>query len=82
MCEYAWQNGKAERLNGVIKNNYLKHRDINSYTVLVKEVDRAVKLYNEEKPHISLGRKTPSNFESNYLTLIRNNSTTTSNKYV
>jgi putative transposase len=23
MCEYAWENGKAERINGVIKNNYL-----------------------------------------------------------
>ncbi len=23
MCEYAYENGKAERLNGVIKNNYL-----------------------------------------------------------
>lgn len=76
MCECAWENGKAERLNGVIKNNYLKHRKINSYEVLVKEVDRAVRLYNEEKPHIGLGRKTPSNFESNYLTLMQNNSTT------
>lgn len=26
MCEYAWENGKAERINGVIKNNYLRHR--------------------------------------------------------
>src|SRR5665811_1874753 len=25
MCEYPWENGKAERLNGVIKNNYLIH---------------------------------------------------------
>ncbi|NPD46751.1 IS3 family transposase [Lentimicrobium sp. S6] len=80
MCEYAWENGKAERLNGVIKNNYLIHRKINNYEDLVKEVDRAVKLYNEEKPHISLGRKTPLNFESNYLTLIQNNSTTRSNE--
>lgn len=81
MSEYAWENGKAERLNGVIKNNYLKHRDINSYEALVKEVDRTVKLYNEEKPHIGLGRKTPLNFEANYLTLMQNNSTTISNEF-
>lgn len=82
MCEYAWENGKAERLNGVIKNNYLKHRAIKSYGDLVKEVDRAVKLYNEEKPHISLGRKTPLNFESNYITLLQSNSTSTSNEFL
>ncbi len=31
MCEYAWENGMAERLNGVIKNNYLKHRMIKNF---------------------------------------------------
>ncbi len=66
MCEYAWENGKAERLNGVIKNNYLKHRIINSYEDLQKEVDRAVQLYNYEKPHIGLNRKTPIEFEKSY----------------
>lgn len=81
MCEYAWENGKSERLNGVVKNNYLIHRSINTYEDLAKEVDRAVKLYNEEKPHIGLGRKTPSNFESNYLPLIQNSSTAMSNDF-
>jgi len=41
----------VERLNGVIKNNYLKHRQINTFTELKKEVDRAVKLYNCDKPY-------------------------------
>lgn len=67
MCEYAWENGKAERINGVIKNNYLIHRKINSYADLVKEVDRSVKLYNEEKPHIGLQRKSPIMYEKDYL---------------
>ena len=67
MCEYPWENGKAERLNGVIKNNYLKHRKINNYNELVKEVDRSVQLYNEQKPHIGLNRKTPVEFENDYL---------------
>ncbi len=82
MCEYAWENGKAERLNGVIKNNYLKHRIINSYEDLSKEVARSVKLYNQEKPHIGLGRKSPANFESNYLTLNQNNSITVNNEFL
>lgn len=67
MCEYAWENGKAERINGIIKNNYLIHWAIKSYEDLVKGVDRAVQLYNEKKPHIKLNRQTPKEFETNIL---------------
>ncbi len=63
MCKYAWENPYAERINGVIKNNYLKYRSIKSFNYLEKEVDRAVKLYNYEKPHKSLKRQTPIEFE-------------------
>lgn len=66
MCEYAWENGKAERINGVIKNNYLIHRDIKDLKQLVKEVDRSVQLYNADKPHIELQRKAPIIFENEY----------------
>lgn len=69
MCEYAYENGKAERINGVIKNNYLKHRNIQSYAHLVKEVDRAVSLYNKEKPHKALNYKTPELLEKEQLHL-------------
>jgi putative transposase len=67
MCLYPWENGKVERLNGVIKNNYLRHRNIVNFRDLNKEVDRSVFLYNNEKPHIALGRKTPIQFEKYYL---------------
>jgi transposase InsO family protein len=63
MCEYAYQNPKAERINGIIKNNYLKHWSIKSLSKLTKSVDRAVSLYNQEKPHKSLDRFTPCEFE-------------------
>lgn len=63
MCRYAWENPYAERINGVIKNNYLIHREIDSYARLVKEVDRSCRLYNQEKPHKSLHRLTPIDFE-------------------
>jgi transposase InsO family protein len=69
MCEFAWENGKAERINGIIKNNYLKHRSIKSYEQLTIEVDRAVQLYNYDKPHIGLKRKSPVNFENELLLL-------------
>lgn len=63
MCKYPWENGIAERVNGVIKNNYLNHRNIKSFKDLIKEVDRSVYLYNYEKPHIKLKRLTPIMFE-------------------
>lgn len=69
MCEYAWENGKAERINGVIKNNYLIHRSITTYSELVQEVDRAVLLYNTDKPHIELQRKSPITFEKELVLL-------------
>ena len=59
MCKEAYDNGMAERLNGIIKNNYLKYYDIRNYEQLVRQVDRAVTLYNTGKPHSSLGRRTP-----------------------
>lgn len=65
MCEFAWENGKAERLNGVIKNNYLAFNPIHSLANLVKYVDRAVLLYNTSKPHKALKLKSPIDFEKN-----------------
>jgi putative transposase len=73
MCEAAWENGKAERINGVIKNNYLRHWNIKGIGELVKNVDRAVKLYNEEKPHIGLGRLSPVEFEKKFSNLAEEN---------
>jgi transposase InsO family protein len=69
MCEMAYENGKAERLNGVIKNNYLRHWKIDTYEKLRAQVDRAVRLYNTSKPHKSLKRKTPVDFENETLNL-------------
>lgn len=65
MCELAYENGKAERLNGVIKNNYLVHNHIQSFSELVKSVDRAVTLYNTQKPHKALKYKSPVDYEKN-----------------
>ena len=71
MCEHPWDNGKAERINGVIKNNYLVHRHINTYEQLLTEVDRSVFLYNSDKPHIELQRKSPIQFENDYFCKVK-----------
>jgi putative transposase len=69
MCEFAWENGKAERINGVIKNNYLIPWATKTAKELFKNVDRAVQLYNQEKPHISLLKMTPVAFEEKLVKL-------------
>ena len=63
MCVAPWENGVAERINGVIKNNYLCYRTIPNYDTLVKEVDLSVYLYNYKKPHCKLQRMAPVSFE-------------------
>ncbi len=65
MCKHPWENPYAERINGVIKNNYLRDKEINSFEQLKKQVDRSVWLYNNEKPHASLRKLTPIKFENN-----------------
>lgn len=58
------ENPYVERLNGIIKNDYLYPRkravDLKS---LGKELDMVVKLYNEVRPHSELGNLTPVEFE-------------------
>ena len=71
MCQAAWENGKAERVNGVIKNNYLVHWNIKTPKELFKNVDRAVRLYNEDKPHSRLDKLSPVQFEENLVNCTR-----------
>lgn len=67
MCLTAHENAYCERINGTIKNAYLTDKTIITLTQLRRELDKAVKAYNEEKPHHSLpGRMSPVQFE-NYL---------------
>jgi putative transposase len=69
MCELAYQNGKAERLNGIIKNNYLKFYETSTLEQLQKNVDRAVALYNTERPHQALHYQTPLDYENKVVLL-------------
>jgi putative transposase len=69
MCEYAYENGKAERLNGTIKNNYLNHYTIKSFSQLQEKVDLAVTLYNRDRPHKALNYQSPIKYENSIVIL-------------
>lgn len=63
MCKTVLENAHAERLNGIIKNEYLTHWKISSFNDLEKALDKAVHLYNAERPHSELGFLSPDQYE-------------------
>jgi putative transposase len=72
MCNEAWQNAYTERINRTIKHEYLRHRNIDNLNTLRKELDRAVRLYNNKRPHWSLPRQmTPATFEAYVYKLLK-----------
>lgn len=60
--EKVYENSHAERLNGIIKNNYLYPYQPIDFKSLKKNLDRAVFNYNTGKPHRALGKLTPLEF--------------------
>lgn len=66
----AWENPYAERINGIIKNEYLKNWKIKNLNDLKKKVTKAVKHYNEKRPHRAFKMKyTPLAFYKNLVNL-------------
>jgi transposase InsO family protein len=53
------ENAIAERLNGIIKEEYLDCYQYKSIKELYCKLDQAVNYYNLERPHLSCSMKTP-----------------------
>jgi len=60
--EKVYENSHAERLNGIIKNNYLYPYGPTNMSSLKRLLDRAVLMYNTGKPHKALRKLTPTEF--------------------
>ncbi|MEP1116233.1 integrase core domain-containing protein, partial [Ekhidna sp.] len=54
------ENAIAERINGIIKGEYLENYEVNTLKVAKQLLERVVEVYNDERPHMSLGNLTPS----------------------
>lgn len=63
MCDVAYENAYAERINGTIKNQYLKGYNPQNFGELIKMTGKAINNYNNVRPHQSLNNKTPASFE-------------------
>jgi len=53
-----YQNALAERINGILKNEYLLHKPTNLMEAR-KMVAESVTIYNQRRPHLALKYKTP-----------------------
>ena len=52
-------NAMAERVNGILKDEYLDHVQIKDYIHAKNLVDNAIQTYNHLRPHMSLNMATP-----------------------
>lgn len=59
------ENAIAERVNGIIKEEYLYNHEVNKIKDAKKILDIVVKLYNEDRPHMSIGNLYPSDVHEN-----------------
>jgi putative transposase len=66
MCESVYENAHAERINGIIKNDYLVYYSPLTYNQLITMTTKAVMKYNYERPHQSLGNVSPNQYEKTY----------------
>jgi transposase InsO family protein len=54
------ENAIAERINGIIKGEYLETYDVRSIAEAKLLLEKVVPLYNNERPHMSIGNLTPN----------------------
>lgn len=54
------ENALAERINGILKEEYLNHYKTNTLEEAEMQLKRAIHLYNEARPHSSISNLTPN----------------------
>ena len=55
-----YENAVAERVNGILKTEWLYQLRLTSPEMARKAIARIVRTYNEERPHMSVGMLTPA----------------------
>lgn len=69
MCDIVYENTHIERVNGIIKNEYLVGCSIKNLTECQRALKRSVGLYNTARPHWNLDLQTPESFENRLKTV-------------
>jgi len=55
-----YENALAERVNGILKDEWLRLEQFHSFQQAKERIGQVVKIYNEMRPHLSCGMKTPA----------------------
>lgn len=55
-----YENAIAERVNGILKQEFYLDEDFNTKQTATMAVDQAINLYNYKRPHLKLNFKTPN----------------------
>ena len=63
------ENAVAERINGIIKDEYLETYDIDNIKDAKGLLKAVVDLYNTERPHMSIGNLTPNHIHHSKTTI-------------
>lgn len=66
-ADHCAQNALAERMNGILKNEFYLDENFLNFQMAHKAVRQAITMYNQERPHSSLKMKTPNYFHSEAL---------------
>lgn len=59
------ENAIAERVNGIIKEEYLNDYQVDNVREAKELLDTVIQLYNNERPHMSIGNLTPNQVHQN-----------------
>ncbi len=65
------ENAVAERVNGIIKEEYLNHYTFKTKKEVEQKLQEAVELYNTQRPHMSCSMLTPAAVHTNNLPVAR-----------
>ena len=58
--DHVYENSLAERVNGILKDEFMLGDTLAGYEIAVKMVKESIQSYNGERPHLSLNYETPN----------------------
>lgn len=58
--DHVYENSLAERVNGILKDEFMLGDTLSCYKVAVNMVKESIQIYNGERPHLSLNYETPN----------------------
>ena len=56
---HCYENAKAERVNGILKQEYFLGGRFRTKAQAIEAIEQAIWLYNTRRPHLALGYRTP-----------------------